>query len=116
MNIQELEERDHEAGCFRNEFEAAMSLSQREREPDDTLKINALLAEGKFVVAIRGTDYCGFTDAILGARLTFVAAWDTYQRALIYAGIIEGDEENYAIVLSPTKNEPTNVLNESIPF
>ena len=68
-----------------SELQNAFSLSQMEREPDDTQKIRELRAAGRCVVYLRGTDYCRLTDAILGSRLHYLGDFATMAEADAFA-------------------------------
>jgi hypothetical protein len=91
MTTQEQEHIEHEAGCFRSEFEAAYGLSRREtrieRQDDE---VNALTKEGKFVVVRQHEVCCRFTDAILGVTLSVVSVHENEAEAVAAAG---DDEE-----------------------
>lgn len=61
-----MNQQDEERDFFpRSELQNAFSLSCQEQKPDDTIIINRLLEQGRFVVVMAGPRYCPRTDAII---------------------------------------------------
>jgi len=66
-NAQEQEERDYHP---QSELQ---NLGMMNRKPDDTAKIQKAIQEGKHVVIESQTEFCPYTDAILGNRQLLVS-------------------------------------------
>ncbi len=81
---QEREHWDHEMGC-QSELQNAFTMSQREREPDDTGKINNWKKKGKFCLVETHQLYCPRTDASMGEHQRLVSVHPT--RALAEAAL-----------------------------
>ncbi len=65
-NVQELEEMDHEVGCFQNEFQAAFAAGQRERREDDRGMIADVVGAGLYAIYSEIPSFCPYTDACNG--------------------------------------------------
>lgn len=74
-NAQEQEERDYHP---QSELQ---NLGMMNRKPDDTAKIQKAIQEGKHVVIEAQTEFCPYTDAILGNRQLLVSIHDTRDEA-----------------------------------
>jgi hypothetical protein len=99
------EHRDHEAGAFANESQAAFALSQRTQEyPRDGAKVAAIVAAGRFAVVLHYLVYCVHTDATLATATTLVSDHATREEAnaaLAAFPLEEGDEHWYVIEPKP---------------
>jgi hypothetical protein len=81
MDTHEQEDRDYEAGCG-SELENAYALSQIERpRRNDQAKIDALVAQGRFVVFTSTAVYCPRTDALMGCETLLVSDHATRKEA-----------------------------------
>ena len=116
MTIQEQEELDHEVGAFKNEFQAAYSLSQLSRKPDHKARIAELQAQGKFIVVFEITEYCPHTDAILGARHTIVSVHDTQEAAQAALPTFADDSEAGHFIARPASKLPVVEEEHDLPF
>lgn len=98
FNDSYLEHMDHEAGCA-SELQNAYALSMMERKPDDTAKINILVAAGRFVVVEQYPIYCPRTDAGMGIRKHCVGDYATRAEAELAAGAMMVDPDSNIGVL-----------------
>ena len=120
MNTHEQEDRDYEAGCA-TELQNALALSQIERPlQNDQRKINALIAQGRFVVYTSHAVYCPRTDAILGCDTVLVSDHGTQEEAYEAAEALGESCEDYSvIVVDPRPAAPVTVEavdSDEIPF
>lgn len=82
MNIQELEEQDHNP-FGETDYQRVFRHSSATREPDDSQKIRDELAKGKHLLILETLDYCNHTDAIIGIRKTILSSHDNHDAALL---------------------------------
>jgi len=120
MTLQEQEELDYQMGVA-TEQQNAYALSCMERKPDDKAKINALVDQGRFVVVVRGPEYCPHTDALLpGSRQLCCGDYATREEAMAALLKEVGDDPdpdlNYTILPHPPVADYTPPTNENIPF
>jgi hypothetical protein len=116
-----LEEMDY---GWESEAQRLFALSRMEREPDDSGKINKLVAKGWFVVAHRVAEYCPRTDAPMGESLQFVASYSRREFAEAHAQRLEESEPytggDYQVCVLPLQpyREPfvSTVSDDEIPF
>lgn len=82
MNIQELEEHEYRMGMA-SELQNAFAWSCMNREPDDSAKINELIAAGRHVVVSERPIFCPSTDACMGSHKMLMSDWATRHEAEI---------------------------------
>lgn len=81
MDTHEQEDRDYEAGCA-TEFQNALAWSQiTVSRRNDQAKIDALVAQGRFVVFTSTAVYCPHTDALMGSETILVSDHASRQEA-----------------------------------
>jgi hypothetical protein len=119
MNEQEREHYDHIMGQA-NEFQNALAVSRLTRKDDDRVRIEDLVAAGRFVVVCETTAYCRFTDAIMGADHWHVGDYATREEAEAYLRGMGDERYNddafYHIVPKPTPPPPATHTNDEPPF
>lgn len=112
------EHQDHLIGEA-SELQNAFALSQMEREPDDSDKVQALIAEGKIVVVSRHPIYCGRTDALLGDHTMLLGSFDDRDSANKFASEQDQLSEEDIYVLphpAPPRVETPPLNDNDIPF
>ena len=111
-SIQEQEERDFHPD---SDLQNAFAWSSMNRQPDDSAKIAAAVAAGKFVVVLESPEYCPSTDAIMGCRKTVLSTHNSRQEAdrALDAESRDLPEDMAAYVLP---HQPVSVVPEYAPL
>ena len=120
MNTHEQEDRDYEAGCA-TELQNALALSQIEGPlQNDQRKINALIAQGRFVVYTSHAVYCPRTDALMGCETICVSDHASREEANEASEALGESCEDFAIGIDgprpPTVAVETLFGDDEIPF
>ena len=120
MNIQQQEQWDYEAGMD-TEQRNAHAWASMNRKSDDAFKIKEAVAAGKHVIIEEGTDYCPYTDAIMGSRRYLVSVHETREEAeaaLKQAAQDDPDPEInvYILPYKPVPVPPPAYDRDEIPF
>jgi len=81
-SIQEQEDHEYRMGMA-SELQNALALSNMQREPDDTAKIDELVASGRHVVVSERPVFCPRTDACMGSHKMLMSDHPTRHEAEI---------------------------------
>lgn len=103
--------------AYRNEFEAAFTLSRAEAQLEDP-EIALHIAMGQHVIALCSDAYCPRTDASMGERRTFhlnCASAEIAEAICKVENFKLGDVDCYYRVISPAE-PPAAPTDEEIPF
>lgn len=78
-NVQQVEQMDYEVGMA-TEHQNAFAWAGMNRKGDD-IRISEALAAGKHVIVEEGTEYCPYTDGILGSRKFLISVHENREDA-----------------------------------
>lgn len=82
------------------EQQNALAVSQMTRTPDDSDRITDAITAGLFVVVLEGSEYCRFTDALMGSRKVLHSTHATRKEA--NQEVIDiGDMEDISVYVRP---------------
>lgn len=115
------EEHCRDEGASGTEHQNAFALSCMEHPlQNDRRMIDALAAQGRFVVYTSHAVYCPLTDGLIGSETLYVSDHASYEAAHEAAAVLGGEDEDNAVGISGPRPEavPVEVLfdGDNIPF